>query len=201
MNYIWDFDGTLYDTYPIMLKALMKTFKEFGIKKNEATVYRKIKEESIRQMIIDWQLPVPDFDNHYHAHELIDNKASYPFEEAKETLKKLQEKDGQHFILTHQTVDSTWNLLKRDALDSLIVSIIGSDSNYPRKPDPSAINYFIEEYHLDPQKTVMIGDRKLDIEAGNNAGVQTVFFDVDYFKQDIKATYFINNLKEMVQIF
>ncbi|MBO0453450.1 HAD-IA family hydrolase [Candidatus Enterococcus murrayae] len=201
MNYIWDFDGTLYDTYPIMLKALMKTFKEFGIKKNEATVYRKIKEESIRQMIIDWQLPVPDFDKHYHAHELIDNKASYPFEEAKETLKKLQEKDGQHFILTHRTVDSTWNLLKRDALDSLIVSIIGSDSNYPRKPDPSAINYFIEEYHLDPQKTVMIGDRKLDIEAGNNAGVQTVFFDVDYFKQDIKATYFINNLKEMVQIF
>ncbi|MFQ7235403.1 MAG: HAD hydrolase-like protein [Enterococcus hulanensis] len=47
----------------------------------------------------------------------------------------------------------------------------------------------------------MIGDRKLDIEAGNNAGVQTVFFDIDYFKQDIKSAYFINNLKEMVQIF
>lgn len=31
----------------------------------------------------------------------------------------------------------------------------------------------------------MIGDRKLDIDAGNNAGVQTVFFDLDYFKQNI----------------
>jgi len=201
MNYIWDFDGTLYDTYPIMLKALMRTFKEFDINKDEETVYKKIKMESIRQMIVDWQLPAPDFDQKYHAYEAQQNKDSYPFAETKETLKKLQEKGGQHFILTHRTVQSTWNLLKRDGLDALIVDIIGSDSNYPRKPDPSAINSFIDNYQLDRNKTLMIGDRKLDIEAGNNAGVQTVFFDIDYFKQDIKSAYFINNLKEMVQIF
>ena len=201
MNYIWDFDGTLYDTYPIMLKALMRTFKEFDINKDEETVYKKIKMESIRQMIVDWQLPAPDFDQKYHAYEAQQNKDSYPFAETKETLEKLQERGGQHFILTHRTVESTWNLLKRDGLDALIVDIIGSDSNYPRKPNPSAINYFINNYQLDRNKTVMIGDRKLDIEAGNNAGVQTVFFDIDYFKQDIKSAYFINNLKEMVQIF
>ena len=201
MNYIWDFDGTLYDTYPIMLRALMRTFKEFDINKDEETVYKKIKMESIRQMIVDWHLPAPDFDQKYHAYEAQQNKDSYPFEETKETLEKLQNKGGQHFILTHRTVESTWNLLKRDGLDALIVDIIGSDSNYPRKPDPSAINYFIDNYQLDRNKTVMIGDRKLDIEAGNNAGVQTVFFDIDYFKHDIKSAYFINNLKEMVQIF
>ena len=201
MNYIWDFDGTLYDTYPIMLKALMRTFKEFDINKDEETVYKKIKMESIRQMIVDWQLPAPDFDQKYHAYEAQQNKDSYPFVETKKTLEKLLEKGAQHFILTHRTVESTWNLLKRDGLDALIVDIIGSDSNYPRKPDPSAINYFIDNYQLDRNKTVMIGDRKLDIEAGNNAGVQTVFFDIDYFKQDIKSAYFINNLKEMVQIF
>lgn len=201
MNYIWDFDGTLYDTYPIMLKALMRTFKEFDINKDEETVYKKIKMESIRQMIVDWHLPAPEFDQKYHAYEAQQNKDSYPYEETKETLEKLQDKGGQHFILTHRTVESTWNLLKRDGLDALIVDIIGSDSNYPRKPDPSAINYFINNYQLDRNKTVMIGDRKLDIEAGNNADVQTVFFDIDYFKQDIKSAYFINNLKEMVQIF
>jgi len=201
MNYIWDFDGTLYDTYPVMLKALMKTFKEFEIEKDEKVVYRKIKEESISKMIIDWQLPVPDFDQKYHIYEAVKNKDSYPFKETKETLKKLKEKGGKHFILTHRTVDSTWKLLRRDDLDPLIVDIIGSDSNYPRKSDPTAINHLIDNYHLDSRKTVIIGDRKLDIEAGNNADIQTVFFDLDYFKQNIKATYFINNLKEMVQIF
>lgn len=201
MNFIWDFDGTLYDTYPIMLMSLMKTFEEFGIEKDEKVVYRKIKEESIRQMITDWQLPTPEFDEKYHALEALDNKDSYPFNETKETLKILRERGGQHFILTHRTVDSTWNLLKRDGLETMITDIIGSDSKFPRKPDPSAIQYFIEKYHLDAEKAVMIGDRKLDIDAGNNAGVQTVFFDLNYFKQNICATYFINNLKEMVQIF
>lgn len=201
MNYIWDFDGTLYDTYPIMLKALMETFKEFGIEKDEKEVYQKIKTESIGQMIIDWRLPVPDFDRKYHSYEAQKNRNSFPFKETKETLEKLQNMGGRHFILTHRTVDSTWQLLKRDGLDSLIVDIIGSDSNFPRKPDPSAIYYFVDNYQLESEKTVMIGDRKLDIEAGNNADVQTVFLDLDHFSQVVKATYSINNLKEMVQIF
>lgn len=201
MNYIWDFDGTIYDTYPIMLEALMTTFNEFKLEKNEKTVYRKIKEESIRQMILDWQLPTPAFDQEYHAYEAQQNKASFPFPEAEETLEKLKENAGRHFILTHRTVDSTWELLKRDGLDSLIEAIIGSDSNFPRKPDPAAINYFIDKYQLDPRQTVMIGDRKLDIEAGNRAGISTVFYDIDYFEQEIAATYYINNLKEIVQIF
>ncbi|MGM0301940.1 hypothetical protein IGI66_001539 [Enterococcus sp. AZ048] len=201
MNYIWDFDGTLYDTYPIMLKALMKTFNDFDLQKDEKLVYKKIKEESIRQMILDWKLPAPEFDRVYHAYEAQDNKDSYPFEETKDMLKELQEKGVQHFILTHRTVDSTWDLLKRDGLDSFIVDIIGSDSDFPRKPDPSSVKYFLDTYQLSPEKTVMIGDRKLDVEAGNNAGVQTVFFDIDHFNQAIHATYFINNLKEMVQKF
>ena len=114
MNFIWDFDGTLYDTYPIMLMSLMKTFEEFGIEKDEKVVYRKIKEESIRQMITDWQLPTPEFDEKYHALEALDNKDSYPFKETKETLKILRERGGQHFILTHRTVESTWNLFRND---------------------------------------------------------------------------------------
>ena len=53
-----------------MLKSIDgKTFKEFGIEKDEKEVYQKIKTESIRQMIMDWRLPVPDFDRKYHSYE------------------------------------------------------------------------------------------------------------------------------------
>ncbi|MFC4771662.1 HAD-IA family hydrolase [Enterococcus hermanniensis] len=201
MNFIWDFDGTLYDTYPIMMQALMKTFKDFNIERDETIIYRKIKEESIRQMIIDWKLPVPDFYRVYHDYEAKQNKDSFPFNETREMLEELQAIGGQHFILTHRTVESTWSLLKRDGLEDLIVAIIGSDSNFPRKPDPTALNYLMETYQMDRAQTVMIGDRQLDIEAGNNAHVRTCFFDLDHFDQAINATYFINNLKEMVQIF
>ncbi|WP_379945557.1 HAD-IA family hydrolase [Enterococcus devriesei] len=198
MNYIWDFDGTLYDTYPMMIKALMKTFTEFSLPQEETKVYRKIKEDSIHQMIIDWQLPVPTFDETYHLYEARNMNQSLPFKETKEVLTGLKANGGQHFILTHRQIAATWKLLERDGLDSLITEVVGSDSAFPRKPDPAAINYFIEKYQLDREQTFMIGDRKLDIEAGNNAKTKTVFYDLDHFKQDINATYRINNLKEML---
>lgn len=198
MNYIWDFDGTLYDTYPMMIKALMKTFKEFNLPQEEEKVYRKIKEDSIHQMIIDWQLPVPTFDDTYHLYEAQNMEQSLPFKETKEVLTGLKATGGQHFILTHRQIAATWKLLERDGLDSLITEVVGSDSAFPRKPNPSAINYFVEKYQLDRKQTFMIGDRKLDIEAGNNAKTNTVFYDLDHFKQEINATYRINNLKEML---
>ncbi|WP_254556512.1 HAD-IA family hydrolase, partial [Salmonella enterica] len=46
-----------------------------------------------------------------------------------------------------------------------------------RKPAPESINYLLNKYKLNPKKTVMIGDRPLDIEAGNAAGISTIYFD------------------------
>ena len=193
MNYIWDFDGTLYDTYPIMLKALMETFKEFGIEKDEKEVYQKIKTESIRQMIIDWRLPVPDFDRKYHSYEAQKNRNSFPFKETKETLEKLQNMGGRHFILTHRTVDSTWQLLKRDGLDSLIVDIIGSDSNFPRKPDPSAIYYFIDNYQLESEKNTWY-------KLINHGYFNEIFASIQILKQSINLKNKMISLQELEKI-
>ncbi len=30
-NYIWDFDGTLFDTYPAMVDGAQQALKDFGI--------------------------------------------------------------------------------------------------------------------------------------------------------------------------
>jgi phosphoglycolate phosphatase len=46
----------------------------------------------------------------------------------------------------------------------------------PAKPDPWAIRRICEIWNLDPRRVVMLGDFRFDIEAGNAAGVRTVFF-------------------------
>lgn len=33
-NYIWDFDGTLYDSYPAMVEGAAKALQDFGIIKD-----------------------------------------------------------------------------------------------------------------------------------------------------------------------
>ncbi len=46
----------------------------------------------------------------------------------------------------------------------------------PAKPDPWAITHICEIWNLAPRSVVMVGDFRFDIEAGNAAGVRTVYF-------------------------
>lgn len=46
----------------------------------------------------------------------------------------------------------------------------------------------------------MIGDRTLDVLAGKNAGVQSIFYDLDYVLEDIQADYIVRTIPEMLEI-
>ncbi len=78
----------------------------------------------------------------------------------------LKDNGGRHFILTHRLTESTWGLLKEHRLAHLIEEVVGIDQDFPRKPDPASLNYLIDTFHLERTDTMMIGDRRLDIEAG-----------------------------------
>lgn len=60
---------------------------------------------------------------------------------------------------------------------------------------PESINYLLSKYKLNPKKTVMIGDRSLDIEAGNAAGVETIYFDSSNDSiQSVKTSHTTKNV-------
>lgn len=69
------------------------------------------------------------------------------------------------------------DILKAAHISQYFTEVVTADNGFPRKPAPDSINYLLEKYKLKPEKTVMIGDRPLDIEAGRSAGIDTVFFD------------------------
>ncbi len=51
VNAIWDFDGTLYDSYPGMMKALAALVTANGGQIKPKTLYRQVKETSIKQFL------------------------------------------------------------------------------------------------------------------------------------------------------
>jgi D-glycero-D-manno-heptose 1,7-bisphosphate phosphatase len=42
-----------------------------------------------------------------------------------------------------------------------------------RKPNPGMILKALEKYHIDPEQSVLIGDKETDLQAGRNAGIGT----------------------------
>ncbi|WP_263849364.1 HAD hydrolase-like protein [Lacticaseibacillus saniviri] len=77
--------------------------------------------------------------------------------------------------MTHRD-KSAWTLLDRDGFADWFLGGVTTELHLKRKPDPEAINYLLMRYQLNPEVTVMVGDRRLDIVAGQNAHVHTAYF-------------------------
>ena len=76
-----------------------------------------------------------------------------------------------------------------------------ADLKLPRKPAPDAIQYLLRRFQLNPAVTAMIGDRSLDVDAGINADVKTIYFNVDGLNAAPQADYQVNHLIEIPPLF
>lgn len=199
-NYIWDFDGTLFDTYSAMVDGAWQALKDFGISMDKKEIYFKMKKYSTSYLINESNLNAREFNELFHRYEKESTEVSRPFPETKQVLEMLKDNGGRHFILTHRLTESTWGLLKEHRLAHLIEEVVGIDQDFPRKPDPASLNYLIDTFHLERTDTMMIGDRRLDIEAGKNAGVATCLYDIDHFLGEIPADYVVGNLNEILTL-
>ena len=199
-NYIWDFDGTLFDTYPAMVDGAWQALKDFGISMDKNEIYFKMKKYSTSYLINESNLNAKEFNELFHRYEKESTEVSRPFPETKQVLEMLKDNGGRHFILTHRLTESTWGLLKEHRLAHLIEEVVGIDQDFPRKPNPASLNYLIDTFHLERTDTMMIGDRRLDIEAGKNAGVATCLYDIDHFLGEIPADYVVGNLNEILTL-
>ncbi len=70
-------------------------------------------------------------------------------------------------------------LLEELALDHIYTSYEDGDSPR-RKPNPGLLLEAAQDYGIDLTRSVMIGDRWKDIEAGRRAECSTVFIDYAY---------------------
>lgn len=181
----WDFDGTLFDTYPKMVSAFVQALGDLGIDDVEidqdqiyvtmrqhdvGTAIRKfsafygIDEKQLRKL------------NRTHQTKLVED--ALPFPSVKEVLELAKSMKGRNFLLTHRDDQAKSMLRKFDLLDDFS-GFVTSDQNFPRKPQPDSINWLIETNQVDRKKAIMIGDRKLDVAAGHNANIASCLFDPD----------------------
>lgn len=89
-DFIWDFDGTLFDTYPNMLKAILKVLQEEGIFADKETIYQLLKEKSSTGITQRYQLDFSDFSQRFHQYENEMEKWPHPFDHVAEVLDVVQ---------------------------------------------------------------------------------------------------------------
>ena len=177
--FIWDLDGTLLDSYGIIVSSLRKTYQEYGLPIDEEDVHRHVIRYSVNSFIRHMEektgVPFAVMKDRYSeiTGKQIDNIPAMPH--AKEILECLSERGAGNYVFTHRGT-STERVLKNLGLHDFFLEIITSQEGFPRKPEPDALWYLLEKYSLDRENTFYIGDRTLDMECAKNAGIHGVLF-------------------------
>ncbi|MTV81264.1 HAD-IA family hydrolase [Secundilactobacillus folii] len=181
--FFWDFDGTLFNTYPIMVQAFMQALtmqRVSEIELDEVAIYETMRRHSLgaalKQFSAEFSIDSERLNRDYRALEAPMIKAAKPFEGIVPLIQQLYDNGGRHYLLTHRDRSSE-RLLINAGIKKLFTDEITSEQPFPRKPAPDSLNALIARNHVARQTAIMIGDRTLDVDAGHNAGIAGALFD------------------------
>lgn len=199
---IYDFDGTLFDTYPVFTEALLILLERHGIASDYETAYKRLK------VTVGYALKSYGFDGDLFKPANKEFKAIYwelaktkqkPLPYVIEVLDYAVNCGKRNYIYTRSGKEIL-ELLDKWGMTDKFTYVIDASMPFPTKPDPAALNWLCEHFGLDKSKCLMIGDRDLDTECGTNAGMKNVLFDVEGYYASCPCDYKIDSFKELEEI-
>lgn len=204
---LFDFDGTLVNTNPLIIKTFEVTLKHYfpnrSFKQEQLMDYigptlkqtfDSLCKEKTDEMIeyyrtINWDL-----------HD--DMVEIYPT--VKEGLKALKEKNIKLGIVSSKKRDMIIHGLKHFGMDHFFSCVVGEDDVKEPKPNPEPILKAMHMLNCHREEVVFVGDNSHDIEGGKNSQVITCCVSwaqrgVDYLKQ-FNPDYILNDMRDLLNI-
>lgn len=197
----WDAGGTLFDTYPAVVEACHAALDGFGKAAPSEWVMALCKQTTshgIRTLADTFSLDEETFQQHFQrSYEDIGERYQPPFPGVEAVCRYICEIGGQNFIVTHRARASLEALLEVHGMAHYFTASIAKEDPYPRKPDPAALEALIARYALERSHCLLIGDRGLDITAGQRAGIRTCFFGSEEY--DSQADLLITEYPKLLR--
>ncbi|MBO5859066.1 MAG: HAD-IA family hydrolase [Clostridia bacterium] len=198
-NYIWDFDGMLFDSYPHITSAFIKALSAFGkdADYDEAKAHLEITFAHAYEHYDVSEEEKAEFRKHEHNYDL--RPIAVPFENTYSTLETLFNNGKKHFLYTHRGFETSQHYLEKYGMKKFFTAFVDSSNNFPLKPAPDAVNFICDTYGLDRNETVMIGDREIDVLSGINAGCYGCLFTKNE-KPETVAQFVVHDISEILNI-
>jgi phosphoglycolate phosphatase len=172
---IFDLDGTLVDSREDLHASMNAALRGLGLPERSLAEISSYVGEGARRLVERAVLPRVDcidqatalFFAHYEAH-LVDRTRAYPG--VAELLAKLE---GPLAVATNKPGKFARPILAKLGLLDRFVAVLGADEG-PRKPDPGLVDRLRALVGVSAERTVLVGDSRIDAETARNAGVALV---------------------------
>ncbi len=203
---IFDLDGTLVDSRKDLVSAInfMRTFfklKELGFDKVVSFIGHGITNLVEKSIEGSENIKLEDaikVTKEYYSKNLIVETTLY--EGVIDGIKDLHESGFKLAILSNKPMKLTKEVVKYFKLDKYFEYIIGASDKFPIKPNPTAINYILNELNIEKKNSWMIGDHNTDLEVAKNAEINACFASYGFGSQgNEKYTIKVDSFKEFTK--
>jgi len=201
--FIFDFDGTIADTFQFLIEITNRLSNEFGFKTIETSEIAKLKNKSVGEAIRHLNVPllkVPMIaaKARKELHKEIANvKPAKGLKDMLQQLKSLKVKMG---ILTSNSLKNVTGFLKNNELD--FFDFVHTTPKIWSKN--RSLKTLIHENQLDLLQVIYVGDETRDIIAAQKAGIRSVAVTWGYNSckalQAHHPDHVIHNPQELLQL-
>lgn len=171
---IFDLDGVIIDTLPIMQESFSYAYKQVVSSTEEPPfhIYKRHLGKSLPHILEIMNLPQSMHPLYVEkSKELLCSTQVYPGIE--KIIKLLAAQNIKLGIATGKSTDRAVQILNHLGLADYFNLVIGYDAVKKPKPSPDCLIKFAAECQLNKNEIIFIGDSISDIETGKNASIAT----------------------------
>lgn len=177
--YIWDLDGTLFDSYGAIVSSLVDVARACGAADPPDKILKAVKQGSVSGYLRDLSAGCgKSTEELYQMYRTVSHAKAGEITmipDAAEALKTLRDQGARHFVYTHRGT-TTVPLLERLGIKEYFTEIVTSENGFRPKPSGEGVIYLLEKYGLEKPETAYVGDRTLDVLCAKDAGVQAILY-------------------------
>lgn len=175
---LFDFDGTVVDTYDLILSCLRFAVRDLlGVDYADEVLMRKVGQPLAVQME-DFAPDARTRDElcrvYRERNALVHDERIALFPGVEETLRELREAGMRLGIVTSKRHDATMRGLGVFGLQGMFDVVVGADDCEAHKPSPVPVVRAARLLGLDSSECAYVGDSPYDLQAGRGAGCFTV---------------------------
>lgn len=206
---LFDGDGTLIDTYDMILRSMRKTLNDGeGMNCSDAELMVGVGTPLLDQMLHFAQGDVPRAErlvDEYRAHnDSIHDAGVRAFAGTAEALERFRAAGIPMGVVTSKRHELAERGFRLTGIFDFFDAFIAADDWPEHKPKPGPILHACDLLDLAPAQCFYIGDSPYDIQAGNAAGCRTVAVTWGMFSAELLAaehpTFMIDSLSELADM-
>jgi HAD superfamily hydrolase (TIGR01509 family) len=182
---LFDWDGTLLDSFPAGYHASVTVLRSFGIevdRKRFLETYSPNWYESYRVLGV----PESEWDR---ADQLwrttYRRQISEIFPFVKEMLERLRQAGMSLGLVTSGNRERVLHEIDRHGLQGIFSAVVCFEDTHEKKPHPAPLTRGLEQLSADPSTSVYVGDRPEDIYMGQRVGTFTIGVESQYGPREI----------------